>query len=200
MPVTRERLFLDYQLALAMANSGVVRLVQPYADTTRAIPVSLLQEAYKARYYEVEYIMRSLIGPGRYYHQFTIGIDLNVPGYPQELPLCRALSVPRPWVPRVSTASGQICLGKKGQFDSRQQYTLAHVILHIARLLNIDEPAPSDRGLCPEATEYWERQLMLQPITKDLNYPALPMHLLYPELGTAPPTKPMFRPLGRRQG
>jgi hypothetical protein len=200
MPVTKERRCLDYKSAMAMANSGVVRLVQPYTDSSRAIPVSGLLEAYKARYYEVEYVMRSLIGPGRYYDQFTIGIDLNAPDYPQELPPCRALSVPRPWVPRVSTAGGQICLGKKGQFDSRQQFTLAHLILHIARLLNIDEPVPSDRGLCPEATDYWERQLTLQPITKNLDYPALPTHLLYPELVAAPPQKPMFRPLGRRQG
>jgi hypothetical protein len=199
MFATKERRRLDYQVAMAMANSGVVRMVQPYTDSSRAIPVSGLLDAYLARYYEVEYVMRSLIGPGRYHHEFIIGIDLNVPDYPQELPPCRALSVPRPWVPRVSTASGQICLGKKGQYDSRQHFSLAHVILHIARLLNIDEPPPSDRGLCPEATAYWEQQLKLQPITKDLDYPALPTHLLYPELGAAPPTKSMFKPLGRRQ-
>jgi hypothetical protein len=200
MFATKERLCLDYRLAMAMANNGVVHVVQPYADSSRSIAVISLQEAYKARYYEVTYVMRSLIGPGRYYNHFTIGIDLNASGYPQEFPPCRALSVPRPWVPRVSTAGGQICLGKKGQFDSRQQFTLAHLILHIARLLNIDEPVPSDRGLCPEATAYWEQHLKLQPITKDLDYPALPTHLLYPDLVAAPPQKPTFKPLGRRQG
>jgi len=200
MPLTPDRLCLDYKLAMAMANSGVVHSVKAYTDSKGCVRVNNLQQACMARYYQVRYMMRSLIGPGRYHDQFIIGIDLNVPDYPQELPPCRALSKPWPWLPRVSKESGNICVGKKGQFDSRQQFTLAHLILHIARLLNIDEPVPSDRGLCPEATAYWERQLNLQPITKNLDYPALPTHLLYPELVAAPPQKPMFRPLGRKQG
>ncbi len=201
MLVTKERRCLDYKLAMAMANSGVVRMVQSYTDAGRTSPVSGLQNAYMARYYEVEYVMQSLIGPGRYHNEFIIGIDLNSPDYPQELPPCRVLSVPRPWVPRVAqNSTGIICLGQKGQFDSRQQLTLAHLILHVARLLNLDEPPPSDRGYCPEATNYWEQELNLQPIVKNLRYPALPMHLLYPEIVTAPPPKPMFRPIGRRPG
>jgi hypothetical protein len=199
LPADPQRLCLDYKLAMAMANRGVVGSVKAYADSTRAMRVNCLQEACKARYYEIEYAMRSLIGPGRYHDRFTAGIDLNVPDYPQELPPCRVLSSPRPWVPRVSREGGSICVGQKGQFDSRQQFTLAHLIVHIARLLNLDEPPPSDRGYCPEATDYWERQLRLQPIAKNLDYPALPMHLLYPELMAGPPEKPKFKPLGRRQ-
>jgi hypothetical protein len=199
MPVTPERLCLDYKLAMAMAYSGVVRWVQVYTDSTRAARVSSLAEAYKARYYVVEYAMRSLIGPGRYHDRFAIGIDLNAPDYPEEFPPCRAVSTPWPWVPRISKESGAICVGKKGQFDSRQQFTLAHLILHIARLLNLDEPARSnDLGYCPEATAYWFEELKLRPITTSLEYPALPMHLLYPELTPEPPKKPTFRSLGRR--
>jgi hypothetical protein len=200
MPITRQRLCLDYKLAMAMANSGVIGSVKAYTDSACCVRVKDVQQAYMARYYQVRYMMRSLIGPGRYHDQFTIGIDLNVPDYPQEMPPCRALTRPWPWLPRVSKESGNICLGKRGQFDARQQFTLAHLILHLARLLNIDEPFPSDRGYCPEATDYWQYELNLEPITKNQDYPPLPTQLLYPELLATSGQEPMFRPLGRREG
>jgi hypothetical protein len=54
------------------------------------------------------------------------------------------------------------------------------VVLHVAKLLNWDEPLESlYGGWNPAAVAWWKRHLNSQPITPGLKYPALPLEITH---------------------
>ena len=57
---------------------------------------------------------------------------------------------------------------------------LAQLIIHVARLLNFDEPPlQGDDGWNPDAARYWERKLRYGPVDPSVSYPCLPIELTH---------------------
>jgi hypothetical protein len=77
--------------------------------------------------------------------------------------------------------------------QARGEITLGHLIVHICKLLNFDEPdrEPSYGGWNADAVRYWRKELGRQPITKGLVYPTLPAEVTH---AVTIPCKPLFRP------
>src|SRR5262249_50449667 len=87
---------------------------------------------------------------------------------------------------------GAICLGELWT-QARGAMTLGHLIVHICKLLNFDEPdrEPSYGGWNPAAVNYWRTVLKRQPITKGLVYPTLPAEVTH---AIDIPQRLMFKP------
>src|SRR5262249_40258491 len=139
-------------------------------------PVVREQDAHRACAYLVEYQVRSLVGAGQFHDRFQISIDLLVGGdYPFSQPACFVTSKPIPWSPHFFSKNGAICLGELWT-QERGSMTLGHLIIHICKLLNFDEPdrEPSYIGWNAAAVNYWRTVLHCQPIDKELVYPTLP--------------------------
>src|SRR5262249_47522355 len=107
-------------------------------------------------------------------------------------PACFVTSRPIPWSPHFLPSSGAICLGELwGQ--ARGAMTLGHLIVHLCKLLNFDEPdrEPSYGGWNAAAVNYWRTVLRRRPVTEGLAYPTLPAEVPH---AVELPQKPLFRP------
>jgi hypothetical protein len=144
----------------------------------------------EAAVYLLKYNIRSLVGPNKYHVGFECSIDLLAGGnFPFTEPIAHFISRPFPWNPHVlrTGGSGLVCLGS---IWSKGRTLLAHVAVHIAKLLNWDEPLQHGyRGWAPNAVSYWERVLKRTPITPGLAYPVLPSELTH---GIAKSELPLF--------
>jgi hypothetical protein len=142
-----------------------------------------ISQGKTAAYYLVNYNVRSLVGPAKYHTGFDVVFDLvSQKSYPEERSgssisaggiVATCASHPKPWSPHFLGSSGTVCRGSIWQ--GAQHTLLAHVIIHVARLLNWDEPMDHVYGgWNPKAVEWWRKNLNSRPITSGLQYPSLP--------------------------
>ncbi len=191
----QSRLRFDWTIARQMNGPLVtIRAFKSLADLgRRKNPVVKEQDGPRACAYLVEYRVRSLVGEGVFHDRFEVSIDLMAGGsYPYSEPACFVTSEPIPWSPHFLPGEGAICLGELWA-QARGAMMLGHLVVHIARLLNFDEPdrEPSYGGWNAAAVNYWRRVLNRQPITKGLVYPTLPAEVIHE---VEVPDKPLFRP------
>jgi len=129
-------------------------------------------EGHLARFYRVEYRIRTLVGAGTYANSTTVVIDLLANGnYPLSEPACWVVSRPMPWSPHFREGS-VICLGELWK-EAKGEILLGHLLSHVAKLLNYDEVARGGGyvGWNAEAIRYWEHELGGKPITPGIVYP-----------------------------
>ena len=208
------RLRFDWSITQQMKSALVkTQAFQNMTDLARRRnPIVNPIESHKAAAYLVEYRIRSLIGPGQFRDRFDVSMDLLAGGnYPYTQPACFVISQPVPWSPHFLLGNGTICLGELWT-QAHGAITAGHLIIHVAKLLNFDEPdrEPSYGGWNAKAVKYWRHVMKHQPITKGLAYPILPPEITHrvnanakplfrPATPAAPfaPTKTLFRPAGR---
>jgi hypothetical protein len=143
-------------------------------------------KGYLATHYLVEYGIRTLIGPGRYSEGTIVRFDLFANNnYPLSEPACWVVDSPIPWSPHFLEGH-EICIGPIWS-RAEGKILLGELIIHVAKLLNFEEPPyedPNYGGWQPDAVEYWETKLNRQPISR-LVYPQIPRRV--PQVNEPPP-------------
>jgi len=210
------RLALDYKAAAAL-KAPCLEPVRAYPDQRsfdHDQPITTEAEGSKARIYRVRYNITTLKGPGEFIEGCIVKFDLLAAGnYPMSPPLATVISRPTPWSPHFHTG-GSICIGS-GWTRARGKMLLAQLIIHIAKLLNFDEPGhgPGYVGYNAGASRYWHSACLGEPLDPDLVYPDLSaalVHGIQPSLRFAPlgkalspappaPTSPHFAPVSSRR-
>lgn len=174
---TQSRLKLDFEIMTLMSNPFLSFEAYRNVDDLRARRRAILTaaEGQLARHYRVEYQIRTLVGRGRYSKLTTVHFDLFADNnYPYSQPACFVIDSEMPWSPHFYPGV-PICVGRIWE-QAEGSMLLGQLMVHIAKLLNFDEPEyedPTYGGYNPEAVKYWETTLKRQPITK-LIYPQLP--------------------------
>lgn len=203
----------DWMIAQKMNSSPLVQIetFKTLADLhSRKNPIIREQDGHRASAYLIEYRIRSLVGEGKFHERFDVAFDLLAGGnYPFSEPACFVTSQPIPWSPHFLPGKGAICLGELWT-QARGAMTFGHLIVHVAKLLNFDEPdrEPSYGGWNGAAVNYWRKVLRREPITKNLVYPTLPAEITHaievpqkllfrPAAAAAAPAQSHFRPRGR---
>jgi ubiquitin-protein ligase len=191
----QSRLRFDWNITQRM-NTPLVQ-IQGFKSLSdlkrRKDSITKERDSHQASAYLVEYRLRSLVGEGIFHDQFQVSIDLLTGGnYPFSVPACFVTSHPIPWSPHFLPRNGAICLGELWT-QARGAMTLGHLVVHICKLLNFDEPdrEPSYGGWNAAAVNYWRTVLNRLPITKGLVYPTLPTEVTH---AIEVPHKPLFRP------
>ena len=187
------RLLLDYRVVTRM--SGTLMRVVAYRNVDdlrkRRNPIISEGDGHLATHYLVDYYIKTLVGRGVYSDHTTVHVDvLANNNYPFREPACWVVESKMPWSPHF-VKGRPICLGELWNL-SQGAMLLGQLLVHIAKLLNFDEESrgPGYVGYNGEAIDYWKNVLDYQPITKDLPYPQLPLHLLY--AAPAAPERKMF--------
>jgi hypothetical protein len=174
----QSRLKYDYQTVMMMYSP--LMEVQAYRNLddllARRDPVTSVAEAGSAKHYRVLYKIRTLVGRGRYSEQTIVRFDLDANNnYPLSEPACWVIESELPWTPHFREHTW-ICIGPIWK-RAGGNILLGELIVHVAKLLNFDEPPyedPEYGGWNPEAVEYWETKLHRQPLTANLVYPKIP--------------------------
>ena len=182
----------DFRVTKAMAESSRLIDVQAFASPhdlkKRRNQITEHRGARSAGYFLVRYEIMSIVGPGKYHKGFDVVFDLASKGtYPEEQSgsaidaggiVATCDSRPLPWSPHFLDGIGTICLGSVWKGAART--LLGHAIIHVAKLLNWDEPMnPHYGGWNTEAIKWWRRHFDSKPITPDLDYPSLPVDLTH---------------------
>ncbi len=191
----RNRLRFDWNIMQQMKSPLVtIRAFGSMSDlASRIRPILNGEEGHKAVAYLVEYRIRSLIDTGKFHDRFDVSMDLLAGGnYPFSQPACFVVSEPIPWSPHFLPGNGAVCLGELWA-AAKGDITAAHLLIHIAKLLNFDE---SDReasygGWNAKAVHYWRHVMKRQPITAGLPYPVIPPEFTH---GLSSKSQPLFRP------
>lgn len=179
----RSRLVFDHRVIHGLtATDRVTIKAIALTDGRREREVTFEEgEAGLATRYLVEYRFPILTGPGPTTDRAIVRFDLLAGGnYPHSDPLVEVLSSPRPWTPHVHPASGSVCIGG-GWKRAQGRMLAAHLIVHVMRLFNFDEPEP-DKGYVGwngEAIRYWRDVLDLRPRHPTLQYPVLPAEVTH---------------------
>jgi hypothetical protein len=188
----QNRLAFDFRVVMEMARQSQLIDVQAFANRShlakRERRIHSISQGKMAGYYLVHYKVRSLVGPDKYHTGFDVVFDLiSEKSYPEERSgssisaggiVATCVSDPKPWSPHFLGSSGTVCLGSIWQ--GAEHTLLAHVIIHVARLLNWDEPMDHVYGgWNPKAVEWWRKNLNSRPITSGLQYPSLPTELTH---------------------
>ena len=182
----QSRLRLDYRIVSLMYSPLLDVAAYRNVDDLRAQrnPVTSITEGNLATHYRVTYNLRTLTGPGSYSPATTVHFDLLAnPDYPDHEPSCFVIESPRPWSPHVSD-TGWVCIGKIWE-KAKGNMLLGELVIHIAKLLNFDEPEYVDLdygGFRPEAVRYWTEELGRQPLTRNLHYPMISSLIPEPEM------------------
>jgi hypothetical protein len=174
----QSRLRFDYQVVMQMRSPLMV--VEAYRNvddlTLRQTPILRVEEGHLATYYRVDYHIKTLIGPGRYSNKTTVKFDLFADNnYPVSQPSCFVIEGTMPWSPHFYEDQ-PVCVGDIWE-EAEGGMLLGELMVHVAKLLNFDEPEYDDPrygGYSPEAIDYWVRELNRQPLTRNLPYPVLP--------------------------
>jgi hypothetical protein len=175
----RSRLRFDWRVLTAMW--GPVIAGWAYASTChlerRWAPIGSLAQAHRATKYRVDYHVPTLVGRGRFAPVTTIGFDLSVGDYPYQPPATWVVSEHVPYSPHFRRGA-PVCIGDF--WGGPEPLLLAHLVVHVARLLNWDE-VPRGGGYAGwnrDATDYW-RQTYRRPLNPGLRLPSLPGHLTH---------------------
>lgn len=190
--VLRSRLRFDYQTIMAM--SCPLMTVEAYRNCddllARHNPITSEADGHLAVHYRVKYDIQTLVGPGRYSDSTTVRFDLFANNnYPYTEPACFVIETESktPWSPHFLEGH-HVCIGPSWE-RAEGQMLLGELMVHVAKLLNFDEPPyedPNYGGWRPEAIEYWVKELERQPISKKLEYPPLPQKVRKGSANTEP--------------
>lgn len=177
----RTRLALDAEV-VARLRSPHLGAIRGYASAARferrEVATAAELVGGRALFWTVEYRFPMLAGPGRSLASATAAFNLLAGGnYPFTAPTVAFVSRPFPWCGHVNPSTGSVCVGE-GWARARGQITLAHLVVHVLRLANFDEP-PTDDGNDLAALRYGREMLGGRPLNPDLVYPALPADLLH---------------------
>jgi hypothetical protein len=173
----QSRLRFDYQVATLMSDP--LMRVEAYRNVddlrARRDAITSIADGHLATHYRVEYNIRTLVDRGKYSPQTIVHFDLFANNnYPLSEPSCFVVGEEMPWSPHFWRGY-PICIGDIWE-QAEGSMLLGQLLIHIAKLLNFDEPAqtPGYEGYNGEAIEYWETVLGRRPITGNLVYPKLP--------------------------
>jgi hypothetical protein len=179
----RSRLAFDYSVMLGL-RSDALGPVRPFVSDddlckgNEASPEA--GETGRVRLYLVEYRFPILIGAGKTTPSATVKFDLLAgTNYPFSAPTVSCVSTPFPWSPHVHPTGGIVCLGNAWG-SARGEVLAAHLVSHVMRLLNCDEPYQEHYGgWNPPAVAYWRRVLHTRPLNSKLCYPVLPSNVTH---------------------
>lgn len=178
----RSRLAFDHRVIRGLTATDHVTIQPVFVDGRREREVTIEDgEAGLATRYLVAYRFPILVGPGSTTNHAMVRFDLLGGGsYPHSAPVVEVLSQPRPWTPHVHPTSGAVCIGH-GWSRAQGRMLAAHLIVHVMRLLNFDEPPPDQgyEGWNGEAIRYWREVLRLRPLHPALPYPVLPAEVTH---------------------
>lgn len=174
----RTRLKMDYQLVVKMRSPLMTITAYRNADDLekRRNPIVSEEEGHLATHYLVDYYIRTLAGPDEYSDKTSVKFDLLANGnYPYTIPVCYVTSSRLPWTPHFKAGNIPICTDHDMWEAAKGRLSLAHWVIHVAKLLNFDEIPRAENygGFNPEAARYWREKLKKQPLTP-LEYPPLP--------------------------
>lgn len=174
----RGRLKYDFEVIEGMCSPHLGP-IQPFLsdrDLEAGVPAApSMCTAGLARLYMVEYRFPILVGEGKTIPSVRAKFDLLAGGnYPFSPPTVTCIGTPLPWSPHFHPSSGLVCLGD-GWSHRRGHMLAAQLIVHVARLLNFDEPERSGEygGWNFAAANYWRTVLKKRPLNPDLEYPVL---------------------------
>lgn len=166
-------------------------------------PVRFEPDGWRAQFYAVTYRLPLVLsGPGQYMTEVTVCFDTSAPTYPLTAPTTRVVSTPIPWSSHFA-AGGTVCLGEIWN-EARGRMALCQLVLHVLKLINLDEPRHDHPGFSPAASAYWATALNYRPLNRGLRYPTLPTALYDGSLkAPVPPSAivpgqdalPRFRPI-----
>ena len=185
----KTRLAFDFEVLAAMLPHPLVSMVayRSLRDAEQKRPLSHEHGLLGlAEVYDFTYRFPILISEDRKVSAATARFILDVGGkYPFSVPSAQFLG-PIPWIPHVFP-SGVVCLGD-GWRRASGRMLLAQLAVHVAYLLNFDEP---DRGQDIEANndalDYWRDELNSKPLHPGLEYPTLPLRVTH---GVEEPAEP----------
>jgi hypothetical protein len=170
------RLALDYRSTMPLV-SPMIPSILAYPGATAKTPVSAADgERGRATVYVVQYDIKHLVDAGKYGTRCQVRFDLGAAAnYPFDPPSVFVVSTPHPWSPHVQPGNGAVCLGEIWS-HGKGKMLLAQLVLHVARILNCDEP---DRGAWyfgwnAAAIGFWRNTMKCRPVTPDLAYPVIP--------------------------
>jgi hypothetical protein len=124
--------------------------------------------------YKMTLRVPTLSGPGSFVDETVFGVDLDVADYPKAEPLTWLISDPIPWSPHFLKGR-PICLGREFWVDRKGYVTLGHLVIHVAMMLNWDEPGrPGYVGWNGEAIKYHAEHYQGRPLHPGFPYPDLP--------------------------
>jgi hypothetical protein len=201
----QDRLRFDYRVVMHMHMKQMQKskpVMQVFAFRNpddlakRRNPILSEDQGHLATHYLVDYSIRTLIGPDAYSDKTTISFDLQANGnYPFSMPGVFVVEseTPHPWTPHFRSGL-PVCIDHDWWQEGGGTILLGQLLVHVAKLLNFDEiPRTANYGgYTPEAADHWRKKLNRQPITADMDYPALPAEII--NLIVEPP-KGRFRPI-----
>lgn len=193
------RLALDYRAVVGLSREalGEIRAWNAASPTARELGAAE-GEVGRAALYAVEYRFPHLVGRGQTSDSAVAVFDLLTGGnYPYSDPAVAFVSRPLPWSPHVHPSTGTVCLGDAWK-NAGGTMLLAHLVVHVARIINFDEPGAYGSGAHwnASAVEFWKASLSGGPYVRDLRYPRLPVAITH---GVADQST-AFRPVGNDAG
>jgi hypothetical protein len=123
-------------------------------------------------HYRVAFDFDTLTGRDVRHRPTVVHIDvLGNRNYPFSEPVCRVTGTPLPWTPHFD-ANWPICIGDG--WDTSGKALLVDLVVHIAKLLNFDEPPPRPgyHGYNGAAIEWWVSR-GCRPLDPNLRYPTV---------------------------
>jgi hypothetical protein len=179
------RLAFDYEV-VSQLHSPIIRAVRAFDsfESYRAGRDLPAEHGFEGRaiLYLVEYHVRTFASREQYIERVGVCFDLLAGGsYPFTKPAVTVVTRPIPWSPHFHLPSGTVCVGNIWA-NAGGRMLLAQMIVHVARLLNFDEPkSVREANWNREADEYWRGVLKCRPINSQLEYPILPSHVTHGE-------------------
>lgn len=178
----QSRLKFDFEVFQETSSSCFTARAHrtPQEAQARMHPLVHASQAHEARAWHLTYTLPTLVGPGQHKAGTEVVLDLLAGGnYPFSTPTAVVVSRPLPWNPHVHPQMGLICQGGFWA-DAEGQALAVQLAIHIARLLNFDEPDQAGYdGYNAAAIDYWRRVLQRRPLTPGYPYPMLPSHLTH---------------------
>jgi|SRR5215472_12308045 len=184
----RSRYALDYRVVTALDGPVIaVRAFRSSRDLeSNRNPITTPDDGHLAQRYRIDYHVPTLIGPGRWQQTTSVGFDLfSADNYPFGEPVTSVISAETPYSPHFRKGA-PVCIGEFWQ-EANGQLLLAHLVLHVARLLNWDEVARGGgyQGWNGEAIRYHREHYGNRALNPDLKLPVPPVHLTHDALDDA---------------
>ena len=174
---------VDYRLTMDMRCSIMdVAAYHSKDEASRGVnAITRESDSTDAWFYRVTYRIKTLVAENRYSEPerdpVIILVDLNAHGdYPFSRPESYVIGSTVPWSPHFARGV-PVCFELPGRvWAATGKTTLAHLLLHFARLINFDEVIadPNYVGYNPEAVAFWRTALRSRSIVPELSYPVLP--------------------------